>query len=222
MNSRMGKYNFELTASMMCANYGNLAQEVKALEEGGIDSFHIDIMDGRYVPNFAMSLNDMRYIAGAATKPLDVHLMIEEPFNQIDRYIKSGSDYLCFHIEATKNPQMIIDKIKEASLKVGIAIKPKTPLDVILPYLPFLDLVLVMSVEPGFGGQKFMAEVLYKTEELAKIRKKYAYQYLIEMDGGINNENFQLIKKAGCDIIVVGSYLFQQDNLYTTIKELEE
>ena len=98
----------------------------------------------------------------------------------------------------------------------------KRQLDVILPYLPFLDLVLVMSVEPGFGGQKFMAEVLYKTEELAKIRKKYAYQYLIEMDGGINNENFQLIKKAGCDIIVVGSYLFQQDNLYTTIKELEE
>ena len=179
-------------------------------------------MDGMFVPNISLGLPVIKSLRKETEALFDVHLMIEEPFNQIDRYIKSGSDYLCFHIEATKNPQMIIDKIKEASLKVGIAIKPKTPLDVILPYLPFLDLVLVMSVEPGFGGQKFMAEVLYKTEELAKIRKKYAYQYLIEMDGGINNENFQLIKKAGCDIIVVGSYLFQQDNLYTTIKELEE
>ena len=179
-------------------------------------------MDNKFVPNYTFDETFVYQIKQKTSFILDTHLMIEEPFNQIDRYIKSGSDYLCFHIEATKNPQMIIDKIKEASLKVGIAIKPKTPLDVILPYLPFLDLVLVMSVEPGFGGQKFMAEVLYKTEELAKIRKKHAYQYLIEMDGGINNENFQLIKKAGCDIIVVGSYLFQQDNLYTTIKELEE
>ena len=152
---------FELTASMMCADYGNLAQEVKSLEESGIDSFHIDIMDGRYVSNFAMSLNDMRYIAGATEKPLDVHLMIEHPNNLIHLFLKNlrKGDTVYIHPEAEYHPSTTLQKIIDAGMVPGIAINPGTSVETVLEMLRIVKKVLVMSVNPGNAGQMYLPYV---------------------------------------------------------------
>ena len=157
---------FELTASMMCANYGNLAQEVKALEEGGIDSFHIDIMDGRYVPNFAMSLNDMRYIAGAATKPLDVHLMIEKPERKLDTIIDAGADIITIHQESTTRLYSCIEKIKSRGVKAGVVLSPATNEDTLKYVLDKIDMILLMTINPGEAGPGFHEELLTKIKNV--------------------------------------------------------
>ena len=155
MNDKM---NFELTASMMCANYAHLEQEVKNLEEGGIDSFHIDIMDGRYVPNYAMSLNDMRYIAGAAKKPLDVHLMVEHPNNTIALFLENlrKGDTIYIHPEAEYHPSTTLQKIINAGMIPGIAINPGTSVETVMEMLRIVKKVLVMSVNPGNAGQMYL------------------------------------------------------------------
>lgn len=153
--------HFELTASMMCANYGNLEKEVKQLEEGGIDSFHIDIMDGRYVPNFAMSLNDMAYIASVTTKPLDVHLMVEHPNNNIQLFIQNlrKGDTIYIHPEAEYHPSTTLQKIIDAGLTPGIAINPGTSVETVMEMLRIVKRVLVMSVNPGNAGQMYLPYV---------------------------------------------------------------
>ncbi len=200
----------------------NLDEVLSSLEKTSVQYLHLDVMDNQFVPNYTFDEEKVKEIKKKTSLMLDTHLMIQDPVEKIDRYIQTGSDFLCFHIEAASNPLVIIEKIKQASLKVGIAIKPKTKIDVLLPYLKVVDLILVMSVEPGFGGQAFMEEVLEKTRKLKELKTLYHYSYLIEMDGGINNENKNLIKNAGCDLIVVGSYLFKQKDLCKTIRELEE
>ena len=210
--------DFELTASMMCANYGNLEKEVRDLEDGGIDSFHIDIMDGRYVPNFAMSLNDMSFIASATKKPLDVHLMINNPELYVTQFAEAGANIITFHLEATDKVEETISLIKKCGKKVGISVKPNTPIDSLLPYKGLFDMVLIMSVEPGFGGQKFIDS---SVEKIRRARELFP-DVLIEVDGGINKDTAKLVIEAGVDIIVAGNAVVFADNRKEAIAELRK
>ncbi len=182
---------------------------------------HLDVMDNKFVPNYTFDYKLVKKIKQKTSLIVDTHLMIQEPLDSIDEYIKTKSDILCFHKEATKDPSLLIQKIKKANLKVGMALKPNTSIDTLIPFLKDLDLVLVMSVEPGFGGQKFMPEVLEKVQALKEIREKFAYQYLIEIDGGITDKTALLAKKAGADIIVVGSYLFKDQDITSKLEVLK-
>lgn len=199
----------------------DLNQIFKTLEDANIEYLHLDVMDNVFVPNITFDFNLVKEIKPKTKMILDTHLMIANPDELIDEYIKTKSDYLCFHIEAAKNPKEIIKKIKDNKLKCGVSIKPNTPVSTIKPYLQDIDLVLVMSVEPGFGGQKFMVDMLEKVKLLKELRENNNYHYLIEIDGGLNNNTAVLAKEAGCDIIVVGTYLFNSEDIKKTVKELE-
>ena len=199
----------------------NLLNTIEKLNHVGLTYLHLDVMDGLFVPNETFNWELVKEIKKASNLIIDTHLMIEKPEEYIDNYLDTESDYLVFHIEATDFPKEIIEKVKAKGKRVGISIKPKTQVDEILPYLANLDLVLVMSVEPGFGGQKFMIDMLDKVKELKSLREKNNYNYLIEIDGGINNDTAPLAKEAGCDIVVAGTYFFKNPDLKQTVKDLE-
>ncbi len=198
---------FELTASMMCANYGNLEQEIKELEEGGIDSFHIDIMDGRYVPNYAMSLNDMRYIASVAKKPLDVHLMVEHPNNTIELFINAlrAGDTIYIHPEAEYHPSTTLQKIINAKLIPGIAINPGTSVETVMEMLRIVKKVLVMTVNPGNAGQMFMPYVGKKITKLLSLKDEMHFE--LYWDGACSADKILEFAPKGVDGFVLGSSL---------------
>ncbi len=195
---------------------------IKELEDANVQYLHLDVMDNIFVPNKTFDETLVKELKNRTKMIVDTHLMIHNPDEAIDKYIATSSDILVFHIEAAKNPKKIIEKIKASGLKCGISIKPNTSVDAIKDYLPYLDLVLVMSVEPGFGGQKFMEGMLDKVIVLKELREQNNYKYLIEIDGGINNITSLLAKKSGCDIIVVGTFLFNSSDIKKTIGELEQ
>ena len=197
--------NFELTASMMCANYGNLEKEVRELEQGGIDSFHIDIMDGRYVPNFAMSLNDMRYIASAAKKPLDVHLMIEHPNNHINLFLKNlrKGDTVYIHPEAEYHPSTTLQSIIDAGMIPGIAINPGTSIETVMEMLRIVKKVLVMSVNPGNAGQMYLPYVGKKITKLLALKDEMDIQ--IFWDGACGADKIIEYAPKGVDGFVLGT-----------------
>lgn len=199
--------NFELTASMMCANYGNLAKEVRDLEEGGIDSFHIDIMDGRYVPNFAMSLNDMRYIARATKKPLDVHLMIEHPNNNIHIFLENlrKGDTVYIHPEAEYHPSTTLQKIINAGMIPGIAINPGTSIETVMEMLVIVKKVLVMSVNPGNAGQMYLPYVGKKITKLLAIKDEINFE--IYWDGACGADKIIQYAPRGVKGFVLGTTL---------------
>lgn len=199
--------NFELMASMMCANYGNLEKEVRDLEQGGIDSFHIDIMDGRYVPNFAMSLNDMRYIAGATTKPLDVHLMIEHPNNRINLFLKNlrKGDTVYIHPEAEYHPSTTLQAIIDAGMIPGIAINPGTSVETVTEMLRIVKKVLVMSVNPGNAGQMFLPYVGKKITKLLAIKEDMDFELF--WDGACSADRIKEYAPKGVKGFVLGTTL---------------
>lgn len=199
--------DFELTASMMCANYGSLEKEIKELEEGGIDSFHIDIMDGRYVPNYAMSLNDMRYIASAAAKPLDVHLMVEHPNNTIEIFISSlrKGDTIYIHPEAEYHPSTTLQKVINAGLTPGIAINPGTSVETVMELLRIVKKVLVMTVNPGNAGQMFMPYVGKKITKLLSLKDEMHFE--LYWDGACSADKILEFAPKGVDGFVLGSSL---------------
>lgn len=210
--------NFELTASMMCANYGNLEQEVKALEEGGIDSFHIDIMDGRYVPNFAMGLHDMKYIAGATSKPLDVHLMIEHPSNHIDLFLRNlrKGDTVYIHPEAENHPSTTLQKIIDAGITPGIAINPGTSVELIMEMLRIVKKVLVMSVNPGNAGQMYLPYVGKKITKLLSMKEDMGFE--IYWDGACSADRILEFAPKGVKGFVLGTtLLFGKERSYGDI-----
>lgn len=198
---------FELMASMMCANYGNLEKEVQELEEGGIDSFHIDIMDGRYVPNFAMSLNDMRYIAGAAGKPLDVHLMIERPNDRISLFTDNlrPGDTIYIHPEAEYHPSTTLQVIINAGMVPGIAINPGTSVETVMEMLRIVKKVLVMSVNPGNAGQMYLPYVGKKITKLLALKEDMDFE--IYWDGACGADKILEYAPKGVRGFVLGTTL---------------
>lgn len=215
---------FELTASMMCANYANLEREVRELEEGGIDSFHIDIMDGRYVPNYAMSLNDLSYIAKATTKPLDVHLMIEHPNNNIHLFLSKlrKGDTVYIHPEAEYHPSTTLQKIINAGMIPGIAINPGTSVETVMEMLRIVDKVLVMSVNPGNAGQMYLSYVGKKVTKLLALKEEMNFE--IWWDGACGADKILEFAPKGIRGFVLGTtLLFGKDKSYGEIlKDIRE
>jgi len=217
--------NFELMASMMCANYGNLEKEVRDLETGGIDSFHIDIMDGRYVPNYAMSLNDMRYIRLATKKPLDVHLMVEHPSNTIEIFIKNlkPGDTIYIHPEAEYHPSTTLQKIINAGIIPGIAINPGTSVETVHEMLRIVKKVLVMAVNPGNAGQMFLPYVGKKLKRLLEIREEMRFD--VFWDGACGADKIKSYAPLGVKGFVLGTTLLfgQKSRSYgEVLKDIRE
>lgn len=198
----------------------NIKENIKKLDNTSIDYLHCDIMDGIFVENKTMSFVEIEDYLEEVTKPLDVHLMVENILDYINDYKKLKPLFITFHVEIVDNPLFIINYLRQNNIKVGISLKPNSNIDKILPYLNLIDLVLIMSVEPGYGGQKFIMSTVSKIEELYQIRNENNYQFLIEVDGGINNETIKYCNKA--DIIVIGNYITSSNNYQLQINKLLE
>ncbi len=213
---------YKLAPSLLAADFGILKQQLQELEKAGVPYIHLDIMDGVFVPNLSIGLTVLESIRKYTKMVFDVHLMIIEPERYIEQFAKVGTDIFCFHIEATKNAAEIIKKAKEHGMKVAIAIKPATPISEIKQYLPDLDMVLVMTVEPGFGGQKFKEEQMEKVKNLVSLRENNNYHYDIEVDGGINPETLKTCLSAGANVIVAGSAVMKAEDLTKRVNEFAD
>lgn len=209
-----------VSPSILSADFANLERDIKLVERNGADWIHVDVMDGHFVPNITIGIPVVKSIKKVTSLPLDVHLMIENPEKYIEDFANSGADILTFHYEAVKkeNIKSLITKIKNLGVKAGLSIKPKTQPEEILEFLPDLDLVLVMTVEPGFGGQKFMADCAEKI----KVIKPHATEYLfIQVDGGINEETGKTCTEHGANSLVAGSYIYKAENIKEAISSLK-
>ena len=202
----------KISPSILSADFSQLGNEIKRLEEGGADMIHVDVMDGHFVPNLTMGPPIIKALRQYTNLPFDVHLMISPVHKYIKNYAEAGADIITIHPEATENLKESINQIKKLNKRVGVSLNPKTKINLITNLLNEIDLVLIMSVNPGFGGQKFMPEVLDKIKELKKIRDQKKLHFDIEIDGGINFDNSKLAIEAGANILVSGTTVFKNNN----------
>jgi len=210
-----------IAPSLLAADFSNLAQQIRYVELGGADWIHCDIMDGKFVPNLTFGPLVVEAVRKITKLPIDTHLMIKNPDQIIKNFIDAGSNYITVHQEEVIHLNRTINWIKELGAKAGVSINPSTPVSTLIEILEYVDLVLVMSVNPGFGGQKFIPASLKKIEELSRIRKEKGYNFLIEVDGGIDKENIKRISDAGCNVFVAGSSIFGKDNITAAAMELK-
>jgi ribulose-phosphate 3-epimerase len=202
----------QISPSILSADFSQLGNEIKRLEEGGADMIHVDVMDGHFVPNLTIGPPVIKALRKQCSIKFDVHLMISPVHKYIEAYADAGADIITIHPEATDNLEESISKIKSLNKKVGVSLNPDSKLDLITKYLEKIDLVLIMSVNPGFGGQKFMPEVLDKVKQLKEIKSKKNINFDIEIDGGINFDNCQSAIEAGANILVSGTTVFKSNN----------
>ena len=202
----------KISPSILSADFSQLGNEIKRLEDAGADMIHVDVMDGHFVPNLTIGPPVIEALKKKTKIPFDVHLMISPVHKYIEAYSKAGADIITIHPEATEDLKTSILKIQELKKKVGVSLNPETNIDIILKFLDQIDLVLIMSVNPGFGGQKFIPEVLTKVKELKKIQEEKKLNFDIEIDGGINFENHKQAIDAGANILVSGTTIFKSNN----------
>lgn len=206
-----------IAPSILAADFSSLESEIKRIEQAGADMVHIDVMDGHFVPNITIGPPVVRDVRKITRLPLDVHLMIEEPARYIDEFRKAGSDIITLHAESKGDIKSLLHGIKSSGIKAGISIRPKSSMALIKNHLEYVDMVLMMTVEPGFGGQKFMREVLPKIRELRSI-----YDKDIEVDGGINKETAKEVIAAGANVLVAGTFVFGSKDVKQAIRDLRE
>ena len=209
-----------IAPSVLAADFGHLERDVQMVDRSEAAWVHVDVMDGCFVPNISFGFPVLRAVRRATQKPLDVHLMIIEPERYIARFAHDGADWVTFHLEATDDALHCVHLIRESGAKVGVSIKPKTPVESLRPILSEVDMVLVMSVEPGFGGQKFIPESLDRIRELRRMAEELNPELLIEVDGGISSENAHLLYEAGANVLVAGSSVFKAEDPEAEIRAM--
>lgn len=208
----------KISPSILSSDYGILAAELKRMEQSGADMLHIDVMDGHFVPNITLGAPIVKCIRKASSLPFDVHLMISDPYRYIPDFVNAGADIITFHYEADSDVEKTIDLIHSLGKKAGLSVKPKTDISVVYPYLDKLDMVLVMTVEPGFGGQSFMADMMPKVKAL---REKNS-EIDIQVDGGINAETISVAAKAGANVFVSGNAIFSAPDAAQAISDFKK
>jgi len=211
----------KIAPSILAADFSNLSQQIRYVEIGGADIIHCDTMDGKFVPNITFGPVVVKAVRKATKLPIDVHLMIKDPDNFIEDFVNAGANYISVHQEEVVHLNRTIVKIKDLGAKAGVVLNPSTPVSTLTEVLEFVDFVLIMSVNPGFGGQKFIESTLNKVSQLAKMREEMNLSFEIELDGGVTSKNIQKIAAAGCDIFVAGSSIFGQDNISAATTELK-
>ena len=215
------KYKNILSPSILSADFGNLARDIHTIDEAGAEYIHIDVMDGIFVPSISFGMPIIKSIRPLTDKVFDLHLMIEEPIRYVDEFTSLGADIITVHVEACRDTAATLKRIKELGVKAGITLNPDTPLSDVREYLPLADMLLIMSVVPGFGGQKFIEASLDKLREAVILRDELGLNYDIEVDGGVNFDNIRDIHEAGANIIVAGSTVFK-GNAADNVKKLIE
>ena len=211
----------QVAPSILSADFGILNDEIKAICDGGCDLVHVDVMDGHFVPNLTIGPVVVSSVAKISTKPLDIHLMVQNNTFFVDLFAPLKPEYISFHIEEEKHPHRLIQKIRDYGIKPAIVLNPHTRPEEIEYLLPDLDMVLLMSVNPGFGGQKFIESVVPKAKKLKELINKINPNCLIEVDGGVNDKNITALKDAGVDVVVAGSYVYGADDYGQAIKSLQ-
>lgn len=211
----------KISPSILSSDYGNLSSELKRMEACGADMLHIDVMDGHFVPNITLGAPIVKCIRKSSTLPFDVHLMISDPYKYIPDFVNAGSDIITFHAEADSDIEKTIDLILASGKKAGLSVKPKTPVEAVYPYLDKLSMVLVMTVEPGFGGQSFMEDMMPKVSAVRSEIDRRGLDVDIQVDGGINKDTILIAAKAGANVFVSGNAIFSSDDAEKTIADFK-